>query len=174
MSAALYGLLAEFETAAALGTALARVRDESRYAAPESYSPVPLDEDPGSRDPVPLAMLCGALLGGGGTFALEWYSAVLDYPLNVGGRPLMSWPAFLPPAIEMTVLGAVLFGVAVMLLGGGLPRLHHPLFAVRAFERASQDRFFLLLRADEAGFEEHTARAFLESLAPLAVHAVPR
>jgi len=175
VSAPLYGLLAEFESAAQLGSALGRVRRDARFGAPEAYSPVPLDADPPARrDPVPLAMLCGALLAGGSTFGLEWYSAVLDYPLNVGGRPLMSWPAFLPPAIEMTVLGAVLFGVVAMLIGGGLPSLHHPLFAVRAFERASQDRFFLLLRADEPGFEEHAARAFLESLAPLAVHAVPR
>ena len=77
------------------------------------------------------------------------YSAVIDYPINVGGRPLGSWPAFVPPAVEMAVLGAVLFGVVAMLTGNGLPRLHHPLFEVPEFERASADGFFLLLRSSE-------------------------
>ena len=173
---ALYGLLAEFADAAALCGALERVRRETGFA-PEAYSPFPvegaLQRLGAARDRIPLCMLLGALAAGGGTFAMEWYSAVLDYPLNVGGRPLFSWPAFLPPAIEMTLLGAALCGVAAMLIGNRLPRVHHPLFAVRAFERATQDRFFLLLRADDPAFEEQAARALLERLAPLAVHEVP-
>lgn len=176
MSAPLHGLLAEFDSAAALTAAVRRVRAATRFA-PEAYAPCPLEELgallPPHRDRIPLAMLLGALAGGIGTFALEWYSAVVDYPLDVGGRPLFSWPAFLPPALEMTLLGAALCGVAAMLIGNGLPRLHHPLFAVPAFERASRDRFFLLLRADDPPFEARAARALLESLAPLAVHEVP-
>ena len=85
---------------------------------------------------VPFWMLLGAIAGGGFTYWLEWYSAVIDYPINIGGRPPFSWPAFLPPALEMTLLWAVLLGVLAMLIGNRLPRVHHPLFAVRAFDRA--------------------------------------
>lgn len=173
----LHGLLAEFASVDQLVTAIARARTEAHYAAIEAYSPFPiegLDEALGPRrDRIPLFMLLGAIVGGLGTFALEWYSAVFDYPINVGGRPTGSWPAFLPPAIEMTVLGAVLFGVIAMLIGNGLPRLHHPLFGVKAFERASNDRFFLLLRADDPNFDARSAREFLDTLGSLTISEVP-
>ncbi len=107
-----------------------------------------------------LCSCCSGRSGGGlGTFALEWYSAVFDYPINVGGRPTVSWPAFLPPAIEMTLVGAAVFGVIAMLIHSGLPRLHHPLFDVKAFERGSNDRFFLLLRADDPKLRSRARRA---------------
>ena len=99
---------------------------------------------------------------------------MIDYPINVGGRPTFSWPAFVPPALEMTILFAALFGVFAMLMGNGLPRLHHPLFAIEAFERASSDRFFLLLRADDPQFDAQRARAFLDTLSPLSITEVPR
>lgn len=172
-----YGLLAEFDNAERLLSAAARARQEGKYTAIEAYSPFPvpgmteaLDHRP---DHIPLFVLLGAICGGVGTFALEWYSAVIDYPINVGGRPTDSWQAFLPPAIEMTVLFAVVFGVLGMLLRNGLPRLHHPLFGVAAFERASSDRFFLLLRADDPRFDAQTAHAFLQSLAPVSISEVP-
>ncbi len=177
MSAALYGLLAEFATADALLEAASRARTQFLAGSVEAYSPFPIDglsEALGLRaDSVPRWMLLGALLGGLGTYALEWYSAVFDYPLNVGGRPFASWPAFLPPALEITLLGAALAGVIAMLAGSGLPRLHHPLFGVAAFTRASNDRFFLLLRAQQASFDAVAARRFLESLGPLTISEVP-
>ena len=108
-----------------------------------------------------------------GTFALEWYSAVYDYPLNIGGRPLNSWPAFLPPALEMTMLGAALFGVIAMLVGNGLPRLHHPLFAHEGV-RARQQRSLLPVAASRGpNFDASAARRFLDSLGPLSVSEVP-
>ena len=174
----LHGLLAEFVGADALASAVARARAE-QYTSIEAYSPFPIEglaEMLGPADTrVRIAqwMLLGAILGGAGTFGLEWYSAVIDYPIIVGGRPANSWQAFLPAAIEMTVLWAVLFGVAAMLLGNGLPRLHHPLFAVPAFERASSDRFFLLVRGDDARFDSERTRAFLDTLSPVAVSEVP-
>jgi Protein of unknown function (DUF3341) len=177
VSAQLYGLLAEFATAEELIDAVSRARGQPFAAAIEAYSPFPIDglaEALGSRaGSVPRWMLLGALVGGIGTYALEWYSAVLAYPLNVGGRPLASWPAFLPPALEITLLGAALAGVIAMLAGNGLPRVRHPLFDVAAFARASSDRFFLLVRAKGARFDAAAARTFLESLAPLAISEVP-
>jgi fructose-specific phosphotransferase system IIC component len=172
----LYGLLAEFISADQLVDAVTRAHLEPHLATVEAYSPFPIEglaAAAGLRtDRVAPAVLLGAVVGGVGTYALEWYSAVFDYPLNIGGRPFASWPAFLPPAIEMTVLGAALAGVIAMLIGNGLPRLHHPLFGVPAFERASNDRFFLLLRAQGMAFDPDRARSFLESLAPLAISEV--
>jgi hypothetical protein len=174
----LHGLLAEFAGADELLRAAQRVGTETHYGPWEAYSPFPI---PGlaealgttSSDRVPLWMLLGALAGGIGTFALEWYAAVWDYPINVGGRPLGSWQAFLPPAIEMAVLGAALLGVIAMLLGNGLPRLHHPLFGVEAFSAASTDRFFLLLRATDPSFDAQRAREFLQLLRPRTINEVP-
>lgn len=173
--APLYGLLAEFSGAGKL-LAAARAARETPYTNLEAYSPFAidgLDEALGARAArVPLSMLIGALAAGLGTYALECYAAVIDYPLNVGGRPLLSWPAFVPAALEMTVLGAAILGVIAMLAGNRLPRLHHPLFGVAAFERATSDRFFLLLRAGGPGFDAAAARAFLESLSPLSLTEV--
>ena len=171
----LYGLLAEFDSASRLVAAVIEVRRRGRYEA-EAYSPFPVEglcEVLGAkRDRISLAMLLGAAAGGIGTFALEWYAAVVNYPLNIGGRPAFSWPAFVPPAIEMTILGAALFGVLALLIGSALPQVHHPLFAIDAFERASSDRFFLLLRASDSTFEPDAARALLQSLEPLTINEV--
>ena len=176
MSAALYGLLAEFGAAEELLAAAARARANYGAGRIEAYAPFPVDglaEALGMHaDRVPFWMLLGGLAGGLATFALEYYSAVHAYPLNVGGRPLFSWPAFLPPALEMTLLGAAVLGVLAMLIGNGLPRLHHPLFGVAAFERASADRFFLVLRPGP-DFDAVSARAWLASLAPLSISEVP-
>lgn len=173
----MYGLLAEFADAGQLRGAALRARLEGRYRNVEAYSPFPVDglaeALDGPRLRVPFWTLLGGIWGGGATFLLEWYSAVVDYPIDVGGRPDFSWPAFVPAALEMTILWAVLFGVAAMLIGNGLPRLNHPLFDVPAFDRASDDRFFLLLRADDPRFDASECRAFLESLGPLSISEVP-
>lgn len=169
-----HAFLAEFASAEQLLAAVGQVRRQARAALIEVYSPFPIEgvaESLGARSSrIPLGMLLGAIAGGAGTYALEWYAAVIDYPLNVGGRPLASWPAFLPAAIEMTILGAAVVGVLAMLRGNRLPRLYHPLFAVPAFERASGDRFFLLLRADVDDSVDH--RALLQSLTPLSLTEV--
>lgn len=173
----LYGVLAEFANAEQLLAAVARARTESLHAVFEAYSPLPVEGlaealGPRKADRIPFWMLLGAIAGGAGTFALEWYAAVWNYPINVGGRPTGSWQAFLPPAIEMAVLGAAIFGVLAMLIGNGLPRWHHPLFAVESFGRASNDRFFLVVRAVDPDFDAQRARAFLQTLAPLTIQEV--
>jgi len=174
----LYGLLAEFPDARQLVIALRRAQHDARYSQIEAYSPVAVeglgDALGTDRGHIPLWTLLGGLLGGITTYALQWYSAVINYPLNIGGRPTRSWPAFLPAALEMTILGAAVFGVIAMLAAAKVPRLHHPLFAAHVFERATSDRFFLVLRADAPEFDAHRARAFLETLTPLSITEVAR
>lgn len=170
-----YGLLAEFSSAERLLQAVQQTRAGSPGIPLEAFSPFPirgLDEALGvAGNPIPALMGLGGVLAGVGTFLLEGYSAVINYPINVGGRPLGSWPAFVPPAVEMAVLGAVLFGVVAMLTGNGLPRLHHPLFDVPEFERASADGFFLLLRSSGEDIDE--MRKLLQTLSPVAIYEVP-
>lgn len=103
-------------------------------------------------------------------YALCWYSAVIGYPLNLGGRPLNSWPTFLVLSFEGGVLAASVAGFLGFFLGTGLPRLHHPVFAARGFARASQDGFFLAV--DEPGLEPARLAALLDGLGPLSVRAV--
>lgn len=173
MSVILHGLLAEFADERQLLDALRRARAEGHFSVVEAYSPYPvegMDEALGAhRVQVAPWTLLGALGGGAFTYWLEWYSAVVNYPINVGGRPTFSWPAFVPPAVEMTILWAVLFGVGAVLFGARLPRVRHPLFESREFERATSDRFFLLVRGDDPRFDAIHTQAFLESLSPLSV-----
>ena len=174
MSARVHGLLAEFAEDRELLAAVRCARGEGYYAAClEAYSPCPiegLDEALGARHHwVPFWMLIGAVGGGAFTYWLEWYSAVVNYPINVGGRPLFSWPAFIPPAVEMTILWAVLLGVTAVLFGARLPRVRHPLFESHEFERVTSDRFFLLVRGDDPRFDAQRTQAFLEGLSPLSI-----
>jgi hypothetical protein len=167
------GLIAEFSTAAQLLEAAQRAGSANLGVHVQAYSPCPIDGLDAALDVgegrVALFTLLGGLAGGLATFALECYSAVYDYPINVGGRPLLSWPAFLPPALEMTLAGAAVCGIAAMLIESGLPRFYHPLFDVAAFERSTSDRFFLLLSAPKQSFDSRAIRTFLESLSPLSV-----
>ena len=173
MTARVHGLLAEFATPEALLEAVARARVEGRYTVTEAYSPYPIEGMDralgGPRTRLPLWMLAGGVGAGAFTYWLEWYSAVVSYPINVGGRPTFSWPAFIPPAVEMAILWAVLLGAAALLFGARLPRVHHPLFASREFERATSDRFFLLVRGDDPRFDTIRTQAFLDALSPLSV-----
>jgi hypothetical protein len=174
MSVRLRGLLAEFAGERQLLDAVRRTREAGYFAScVEAYSPYPvegLDKALGTRHHwVPFWMLVGAIGGGTFTYWLEWYSAAVEYPINVGGRPLFSWPAFVPPAVEMTILWAVLFGVGALLFGARLPRVRHPLFASHAFERATSDRFFLLVRGDDPRFDAQGTQRFLGTLSPLSV-----
>lgn len=176
MSAALYGLLAEFPSAESLCAAARHVRTHG-YTRAEAYSPFAvdgLDEVLGmDRNWVAPATLLGGLAGGAGAYFLQWYAAVVDYPINVGGRPLHSWPAFMPATFELTILGAALAAVLVMLLQNGLPQLYHPLFEIDEFELASRNRFFLCLPARDPVFAPGPARALLEELQPLLLREVP-
>lgn len=173
---ALYGLLAEFRTADELLLA-ARAAREAGYGEVEAYAPFPVEglaEAVGfKRNSVAAAALIGGICGGAGTYFMQWYSAVISYPFNIGGRPLHSWPSFIPATFELTILGAALAAVLAMLLASGLPRLHHPLFAAPQFDLATRNRFFLCLRARAADFDPARARSWLATLRPLEVCEVP-
>ena len=171
----LYALLAEFADPAALVDAVTRCREQ--YRDVDAYAPYAVDglaEALGAKkNRVPLVTLIGGLIGGAGIYSLQWYSAVVDYPINSGGRPLNSWPVFIPPTFEITILGAAIAAFLGMLLLNGLPRLHHPIFNAPDFELASRNRFFVAIRATDPAFDAMATRAFLESLAPIRVSEVP-
>jgi hypothetical protein len=171
----LYALAAEFAEPGRLVDAVRRCRE--RYAEVDAYAPYAVDglaEALGFQaNRVPLITLLGGVLGGAGIYALQWYSAVLDYPINSGGRPLDAWPVFIIPTFEITVLCAALAAFIGMLALNGLPRLNHPMFNAPDFDLASRNRFFVSVRATDAAFETRATRGFLESLEPLSVFEVP-
>lgn len=171
----LYALLAEFADPRALVEAVRRCRE--RYRDVDAYAPYAVDglaEALGVRkNRVPLVTLIGGLVGGAGIYFLQWYSAVVDYPINSGGRPLDSWPVFIPPTFEITILGAALAAFFGMLFLNGLPKLHHPIFNAPEFELASRNRFFVAIRATDPNFDAARTRAFLEGLSPIKVSEVP-
>ncbi|MVW62503.1 DUF3341 domain-containing protein [Massilia sp. NEAU-DD11] len=168
--------MAEFPSADALCAAARHARDNG-YTRVEAYSPFAIEglDDIVGADKgwiAPLTLL-GGILGGAGTYFLQWYAAVVDYPINIGGRPLHSWPAFIPATFEITILGAAAAAVLAMLVLNGLPRLYHPLFEVEEFELASRNRFFLCLPARDPVFAPGPARDLLEGLHPLLLREVP-
>jgi hypothetical protein len=171
----LYAVVAEFDRPEALLAAVRRARRDG-FGRLEAFSPFPvegLDAELGLRAPaVAGAMLAGGILGAVGGFAMQaWIN--LDFPLNVGGRPLIAWPAFVLITFELMVLGAVTAGVLAMLIGNRLPRLHHPLFEIPDFHFATDDKFFLALLADEPGFDAARARRFLKAQKPRRVADAP-
>jgi len=148
------------------------------YRRLDAYSPMPIEGLAAAvgktTTRLPLIALLGGIAGGIGGYALQYYVALITYPLNVGGRPLHSWPAFIPATFETTVLGAATAIVLGMLALNGLPRPHHPLFNVEAFKLASRDRFFLCLEASDPLFDLEITTKFLEDLAPRGLWEVPR
>jgi hypothetical protein len=142
----------------------------------DAYSPYPIEglaEAIGfEKTSVPLVVLIGGIAGGLTAYAMQYYSAVWDYPLNVGGRPLHSWPSFIPITFELTVLFAAFAAVFGMLLMNGLPKPYHPVFNAPEFKLASQTRFFLCLEANDSQFRPAETRSFLETLGALAVREV--
>lgn len=170
-------LIARFATADDLLKAVRELRGRG-YTKLDAYSPFPIHgmsealcaED--ARLPW-LVFLCGAagaLLG----YGLQYYVSVIAYPLNVGGRPLHSWPAFIPVTFETTVLLAAFGAVIGMFAMNGLPRPHHPVFDVPGFERASHDAFFVEVRADDPQFDRARTEDILRVLGAMAVHEVSR
>ena len=170
-----YGLVAEFASDQLLVDAGRRARGAG-YRYIDAYAPFSvegLSDALGFRgDRVALITLVGGILGGIGAYFLQWYTAVIDYPINAGGRPLHSWPAFIPATFEMTVLGAALAAFFGMLILNGLPRLVHPIFNTPDFDLASRNRFFLCIEARDPRFEPGETRAFLDSLEPMRVAEV--
>ncbi len=171
----LYGLVAEFDGPESL------LRGARRAAAAgsrrvEAYTPFPVEglaEALGSRRTlVPLIVLLGGILGGSGGFFMQWFAATIHYPINVGGRPLNSWPSFIPVTFELTILGASIAAVLGLLALNKLPMPYHPLFNVARFSQASQDRFFLCIEAADPRFDRVKTKDFLTSLRPMGVYEV--
>lgn len=171
-----YGMLAELASADQLLDAVRRTR-AAGYRQIDAYAPFPIEglvEALGPhRDRIPLLTLIGGVLGGVGGYFMQWYSAVISLPINVGGRPLHSWPSFIPVTFELAVLGAALFAVFGMLALNRLPQLYHPLFNVQAFELASRNRFYLCVLCSDKQYDAAKVQRHLESLDPLLVQEVP-
>jgi hypothetical protein len=171
-----FGVLAEFETPEALLHA-ARAAREAGFVRMDAYSPFPVDGlnnalgKPRTRLQA-LVLFCGlsgALVG----YGMQYYMAKIDYPLNIGGRPLNSWPAFIPVTFELTILFAALGAVIGMLAANKLPMPYHPLFNVPEFSRSQVDRFFLCIQADDPNFEITATKQFAQSLGALFVYEAP-
>lgn len=171
----LYGVMAEFETAKQLLHATAKVRDAG-YRKMDAYAPFPvegLSEALGLRRSwVPLVTLIGGIGGGLTGFGFQYWVNVFAYPMNIAGRPLNSWPAFIPVTFELTILGASIFAVFGMLAMNKLPHPYHPVFNVARFARATSDRFFLCIEATDPQFSVTDSARFLQSLQPLHVTEV--
>ena len=166
--ARLHGVMAEFETPEQLLSAARKTR-EAGYKRVDAYTPFPVEglaEAIGTRRSwVPLITLAGGLGGGLSGFGLQYWVAAITYPVNIGGRSLNSWPAFIPVTFELTVLGASLFAVFGMLALNKLPQPYHPVFNVERFATtASTDRFFLCIEARDPKFNLAEAARFLQGL----------
>lgn len=162
------GIIACFKSPDALLAVLRHAR-EAGYTQIEAFTPFPvegLDEAlPRATTPIGWIVFVAGALGGCGAYALQYW-ATHDYPVNVGGRPLHSWPAFVPVTFELTVLSGAVIGVLALFWLCRLPRLHHPVMTVPGFERASQDRLFLLIRDDDPQFHPARTHAFLADSKP--------
>ena len=163
----LYGLMAELPSAEALIEAAHKVH-EAGYKRVDAYTPYPIEELAHAlghhRSKLPLIVLIGGLCGMVGGYLLQYWVAVIEYPLNIGGRPFHSWPAFIVPTFETTILGAALSAVLGMFALNGLPHPYHPVFNVPRFALASRDRYFLVIEARDPKFDLEQTRSFLLDL----------
>ena len=172
----IYGLMAEFDNPTDVVRAAQSVYDEG-YRKLDAYSPYPIEELSEAigfhKNRVPLVVLIGGLLGASGGAALCYWVSAIAYAENVGGRPLNSWPAFIPVAYECTILLAAIFAVLGMIVMNGLPQPYHPVFNAPRFELASRDHFFLCVEAVDPKFDLDQTRAFLSTLGARDVVEVP-
>jgi len=171
----LYGVIAEFEGPSELVHA-ARKTYEAGYRRINGYSPYPIEELSEAigftHTSLPLIVFIGGVLGGLAGFFMQYYMEVIDYPLNVGGKPYNSWPAFIPITFECTVLAAAFSAVLGMLILNKLPQPYHPVFNTPNFELATRDRFFLAVEANDPKFDHDKVTSLLKSLNAMEVSDV--
>ena len=171
----MYGVIAEFESPSDLVAAARRVYSLG-YRRINGYSPYPIEELSEAigftHTSLPLIVFIGGLVGGIGGFLMQYYIEVIDYPINVGGKPYNSWPAFIPITFEMTVLVAAFSAVLGMLVLNKLPQPYHPVFNVPNFAMATRDRFFLAVEANDPKFDHAEVVELLKSLNALEVNDV--
>jgi hypothetical protein len=172
----LHGLMAEFIEPDQVLMAARQAYVEG-YRCMDAYTPFPIEglaEALGQRrTPVAGLVLLGGISGAAGGYCMQYYAMAVGFPLNIGGRPFNSWPAFIPITFELTILLASLTAMISMLLLNRLPELYHPVFHVQGFERASTDRFFLCLEARDPRFDPVETRQFLNRLSPASINGVP-
>jgi hypothetical protein len=171
-----YGLIAEFHDPQTLLNAAHKVR-EAGYTHTDAFSPFPihgLAEAVGFHKTKLSSIVLGmGILGGLGGFFMCWYANVIAYPLNIGGKPYNSWPAWIPITFECTILLAAFGAVFGMLALNGLPMPYHPVFNIKRFDQASRDKFFLVVQARDPLFDLDEVWKLLETLAPHEVTDVP-
>ena len=171
-----YGVIAEFTDPQELLDAANAAR-EAGYTELDAYSPFPIhglsDAIGFHHSRLSAVVLGGGIIGGLAGFFMCWYANVIWYPLNIGGKPYNSWPAWIPITFECTILFAAFAAVLGMLALNGLPMPYHPVFNVPRFDQASRDKFFLVIQARDPKFDIDAVWKFLESLGPREVTDVP-
>lgn len=170
-----YGLMAEFDDPNALVAAAKRTY-EAGYRRIDAFSPYPIEEAweaIGQHDRrLSFIVLAGGITGLLAGLGLQEWVHQIAYPINIAGKPLNSWPQFVPVIFELTILFAAIAAVVGMLVLNGLPQPYHPVFNVQRFEHATRDKFFLLVESTDPKFDRTTTRDFLKGLNPSEVNEV--
>lgn len=171
----IHGVIAEFGAPADLVRAAHAVH-AAGYRKVDAYTPYPMEEVLEALDlhhsHVPKLVLGGGLFGLAAGWGLQYWASVIEYPMNIGGRPFNAWPSFVVPSFETTVLFAALAAVFGMLALNGFPQPYHPVFNVPGFSAASRDRFFLCIEADDPRFDRGATLEFLKGLGAARVQEV--
>jgi hypothetical protein len=173
---ATYGVMAEFDSAQTIVDA-ARKAVAAGFTKVEAYTPVPIEELNDiihrKRTILPKLSLLGGLAGMATGFALQYWASVIEYPMNVGGRPYASWTAFIVPSYELTILFSALATAGGMIALNGLPQPYHPVFNTPRFSLASSDKFFLVIETTDGKFDADKTPRFLQDLGAKGVYDVP-
>jgi hypothetical protein len=164
---AIYGVMAEFHSSEELIEAVHKAR-EAGFRNMDAYTPYPIEELSHAlghhRSKLPAIVLGGGIMGAIGGYALQYWTQVMVYPMNIGGRPYHSWPAFIVPTFETTILAAALSAVLGMFFLNGLPQPYHPVFNVPRFALASRDRYFLVIESRDPKFDRDAVHRLLTDL----------
>ncbi len=171
----LYGLMAEFDSAQGIVDASIKAV-AAGYSKMEAYTPIPIEELNDiihkKRTILPKLVLFMAFSGMATGFTLQYWASTIAYPMNVGGRPLATWPSFVIPSYELTILFSALTAAIGMIALNGLPQPYHPVFNVERFSLASSDKFFLVIEAEDAHFAKEQTGTFLQGLGAKGVYDV--